>query len=68
MLIINADDFGKNRDVNQAVVECFERGLCSSTTIMPNMPGFEEACRLVHEKGLVSHVGIHAVLIPLFFI
>jgi chitin disaccharide deacetylase len=62
VLIINADDFGLNENTNAAIVNCFEKGLCSSTTIMPNMPGFEHACRLAHEKKLLNHVGLHIVL------
>ena len=62
MLIINADDFGKDKQTNLAIVECFKKGLCSSTTLMPNMPFFEEACQLVRENKLLNHVGMHLVL------
>jgi predicted glycoside hydrolase/deacetylase ChbG (UPF0249 family) len=62
MLIINADDFGLSHEVNQAVVRAFERGLCSSCTIMPNMPGFLEACELVRTHELRDHVGLHLTL------
>ena len=61
-LIINADDFGLNHNVNMATVQTFEKGLCSSCTIMPNMLEFEAACELVHEYKLINHVGIHLVL------
>lgn len=62
MLIINADDFGLNHNVNMATVQAFEKSLCSSCTIMPNMPEFEAACELAHEHKLTNHVGIHLVL------
>ncbi len=62
MLIINADDFGKNEKINKAILYCFENRLCSSTTIMANMPGFEHACQLAQEKHLTNHIGIHLVL------
>lgn len=62
MLIINADDFGKDSVANKAVIESFKRGFCSSATIMPNMPGFEEACELAHNNKLINHIGIHLVL------
>jgi predicted glycoside hydrolase/deacetylase ChbG (UPF0249 family) len=29
---------------------------------MPNMPGFEEACELMHEAKLTDHIGMHLVL------
>lgn len=62
MLIINADDFGLNHAVNLGVVRAFERRLCSSCTIMPNMPGFGEAAELVRVLGLGHHVGLHLTL------
>lgn len=61
-LIINADDFGLDEAANKGVVQSFKKGLCSSTTLMPNMPGFEEACDLSHKNNLLDHVGIHLVL------
>jgi chitin disaccharide deacetylase len=62
MLIINADDFGANHGVNLAVVAAFQHGLCSSCSIMPNMPGFKEACEFVQLYALQSHVGLHLTL------
>ena len=62
MMIINADDFGYSSEINRAIVESFHRGYCSSTTLMANMQGFEEACSLIHEKKLLNHTGIHLVL------
>ncbi len=59
MLIINADDFGHNGRVNAAILRSFREGLCSSTSIMSNMPGFEEACEATHSYGLLNHVGLH---------
>ena len=50
-LIINADDFGYDSDVNHAILTSFSKGFCSSTSIIPNMPGFEEACQLCHENN-----------------
>lgn len=61
-MIVNADDFGLDGNVNRAILECFARGYCTDTTIMANMPGFEEACELAHERGLAQRVGIHFVL------
>jgi len=61
-LIINADDFGYNTEVNRAILATFSKGLCSSTTIMANMSGFEEACQLCHKNDLTDRVGLHLVL------
>jgi predicted glycoside hydrolase/deacetylase ChbG (UPF0249 family) len=61
-LIVNADDFGRSRPINAAVAECFERGLCSSATVMPNMPATDDAFQLVHDRKLAGFIGLHFVL------
>jgi chitin disaccharide deacetylase len=61
-LIINADDFGCNSPVNRAIANLFNRGLINSTTIMANMPGFEEAVNMAFDKNFVDKIGIHLVL------
>lgn len=58
-IIINADDFGLSHEVNLAIVEAFEKGLITNTTIMVNMPGFEEAIELSKRHGFFDKVGIH---------
>jgi chitin disaccharide deacetylase len=62
MIIINSDDFGISSPTNKAIVTAITSGLCSSTTLMPNMPGFDEACSLTHEHRLEQHIGMHLVL------
>ena len=57
--IINADDFGLSGKTNRAINNLFSMGLISSTTIMANMPGFEEACRMSFAGGFSDRVGIH---------
>jgi chitin disaccharide deacetylase len=59
MVIVNADDFGISSRGNKAIIACFEEGLISSTTIMANMPGFEEASNLAHQYKLIGNIGIH---------
>lgn len=58
-IIINADDFGLKSSVNKAIIESFENGLINSTTLMANMPGFEEAVELAHKNNILSKTGIH---------
>jgi chitin disaccharide deacetylase len=58
-IIVNADDFGMSAEANRAIVEAFEKKLISSTTVMANMSGFDEACELAHRHGLVGKVGVH---------
>lgn len=57
-LIINADDFGLSRGVNQGIIEAHQKGIITSTTLMANMPGFEDAVKLARQNPHLG-VGIH---------
>lgn len=57
-LIVNADDFGMTSGVNRAVIEAHARGILTSTTLMANMPAFDEAARLATEHPSLG-VGLH---------
>ncbi|WP_421617386.1 chitin disaccharide deacetylase [Brevibacillus sp. TJ4] len=60
-LIVNADDFGYCKGVNDGIVEAYRNGVVSSATLMVNMPGFAHAIRLAKENpGLGT--GVHLVL------
>uniref|UniRef100_UPI00357156DB ChbG/HpnK family deacetylase n=1 Tax=Paenibacillus vini TaxID=1476024 RepID=UPI00357156DB len=41
-----SDDFGLSPGVNQGIIEAYQAGGISSTTVMVNMPGFTDAVRL----------------------
>jgi len=58
-ILINADDFGLKSSVNKAIVESFVNGLINSTTLMSNMPGFEEAVELSYSNKITDRIGIH---------
>jgi hopanoid biosynthesis associated protein HpnK len=62
MLIVNADDFGLTAGVNQAIVETHVGGVVSSTTLMANGPGFEDAVTAARSVPNLS-VGCHVVLV-----
>lgn len=57
-LIINADDFGLCASVNKAIVDVFLAGNLSSTTMMVNMPGWDDALRLAKEHPKLG-IGLH---------
>jgi len=61
-VIINADDFGARPSVNKAIIELFDTGVLNSTTIMANMPSFDEAIELAHKHKITNHIGAHLVL------
>lgn len=57
-LIVNADDLGLTSGINRAVIEGHTRGIVTSTTIMANMPAFDEAVRLAKDHPDLG-VGLH---------
>jgi predicted glycoside hydrolase/deacetylase ChbG (UPF0249 family) len=59
-LILNADDFGYSEAVNRAILSAFESSLVTSTSIMANMPGFDDAIGMVGRGNVVGQkVGVH---------
>jgi chitin disaccharide deacetylase len=60
-LIVNADDFGYSEHTVDATIECFQRGVLSSATLMPNMPAFERAAAFAREHPQFSY-GLHLCL------
>lgn len=60
-LIINADDFGYSTGINYGIVHAHQRGILSSTTMIANMPGFNEGVKLANENQELG-IGVHLVL------
>lgn len=58
-IIINADDFGYSLEINLAIRESYIQGIISSTSIMANMLGFEDAIGIIKELQMNQCVGIH---------
>ena len=61
-VIINADDFGMSKSVNDAIVDGYINGILSSTCIMPNMEGFLDAVSRLHNIQGIGF-GIHLNII-----
>ena len=57
LLIVNADDFGWNRDATDRTVECFAAGQITSTTALVNMEDSERAAERGREGGFP--IGLH---------
>jgi predicted glycoside hydrolase/deacetylase ChbG (UPF0249 family) len=57
-LIVNADDLGASAGVNRGIVEAHQRGIVTSSSLMVEMPGSEDAARLARECPALS-VGLH---------
>jgi predicted glycoside hydrolase/deacetylase ChbG (UPF0249 family) len=61
-VIVNADDFGMDADTCEATIDCIERGIVSSATIMPAMPATTRACGYACGTRDVSY-GVHLTFV-----
>jgi hopanoid biosynthesis associated protein HpnK len=61
-VIINADDFGLCRGVNEGIILAHQQGILTSATLMANAPGFEQAVDLARQNTRLG-VGIHLNII-----
>lgn len=65
-LVVNADDFGFTRDVNQGIVEAHRNGILTATTLMAARSGndaaFDHAVQLARENPTLD-IGCHLVLV-----
>ena len=59
--IVNGDDFGASHGINRGILEAHQKGILTSTSLMVNMPGAEEAAFLRHEVPQMS-IGLHITL------
>ncbi|HEX5041524.1 MAG TPA: ChbG/HpnK family deacetylase [Candidatus Polarisedimenticolaceae bacterium] len=60
-LIVNADDFGRTREVCDGVARAFRDGLATSTTLVANGPAFEYAVNVARTlPGLA--IGVHLTI------
>jgi predicted glycoside hydrolase/deacetylase ChbG (UPF0249 family) len=60
-LIVNADDFGLSDGVNRGIIEAFERGIVTSTSLMVRWPSAKEAAEYARARPDLS-VGLHVDL------
>lgn len=60
-VIVNADDFGLTHGGNKAIIEAYQDGILTSTTLMANTKYTEEAIELAKENPGLG-VGVHMVL------
>ena len=61
-LIVNADDFGFTRDVNQGIVDAHRDGILTATTLMATGGAYDDAVRLARETPSLD-IGCHLVLV-----
>jgi hopanoid biosynthesis associated protein HpnK len=61
-LIVNGDDFGTSREVNEAVIIAHRRGILTSASLMVSGRAFEHAVTLAKENPGLA-VGLHVTLV-----
>jgi predicted glycoside hydrolase/deacetylase ChbG (UPF0249 family) len=61
-LVVNADDFGFTRDVNEGIVAAHREGILTATTLMANGAAFDQAVELARATPALD-VGCHLVLV-----
>lgn len=60
-LIVNADDFGRSRSINEAVVRAHREGILTTGSLMVNEAACDEAIALARENPQLG-VGLHLEL------
>ena len=60
-LIVNADDFGAGPLINRGIIESHARGIVTSTSLLVDFPGSEDAARLGRATPTLG-VGLHVCL------
>jgi predicted glycoside hydrolase/deacetylase ChbG (UPF0249 family) len=58
LLIVNADDFGLSRGLNEGIVEAHAHGIVTSASLMVSRPGAGQAAKLAGAHPSLS-VGLH---------
>lgn len=61
-VLINADDFGWSKSCTDAILQSFEKGYITSTTMCANGEAFDYAAQQVQKTEYQNRVGIHFVL------
>ena len=60
-LIVNADDFGRSRSINEAVIRAHQEGILTTASLMVNGPAAAEAVALAKANPKLG-VGLHLAL------
>ncbi len=61
-LVVNADDFGRSRSINRAVIQAHQRGILTTASLMVNGAACEEAVELARDNPGLG-VGLHLTLV-----
>lgn len=61
-LIVNADDFGLDENINNGIIKGYQDGFITSTSIMPSADFFTQAVKLAKDNPRLG-IGIHLTLV-----
>jgi len=61
-IILNADDFGRSRQINAAIIRAHQEGVLTSASLMMAGEAVEDAVELAHQNSTLA-VGLHVVVI-----
>lgn len=61
-VIFNADDFGRSRSINEAVIRAHREGVLTTASLMVNGDAFDEAVALAKTHPALG-VGLHLTLV-----
>ncbi|MBQ7995511.1 MAG: ChbG/HpnK family deacetylase [Bacilli bacterium] len=59
MLWVNADDFGFSKTITLAILDCFKKGIITTTTACVNGPDFLESAKMIKGTLFEKKVGLH---------
>ena len=60
-LIVNADDFGQSKGINQGIIQAYEKGILTSASLMVRYPAASEAAAYAKSNPSLG-VGLHVDL------
>jgi predicted glycoside hydrolase/deacetylase ChbG (UPF0249 family) len=63
LLVINADDLGISEGVNRGILEAHAAGTVTSTSALATGSAFDDAIRLLRDRGSRMSVGLHFDLV-----
>jgi hopanoid biosynthesis associated protein HpnK len=61
LLIVNADDFGLEKEINSAIIEAHAKGIVTSASLLANGDAFEHAVELARKHSGLG-IGAHLTL------
>lgn len=59
LVVVSADDLGWDSSRTRAILDALAAGAATHASLIPNLGGFDEACALVHDRGLAARIGLH---------